>query len=83
MRIVSTVWAILSLFLMLIGFFPCLGWTNWFNVPFAALGLVIASAALLVKRDGSVRGGYAFPVLSFIIAIILGLIRLHLGLGVF
>lgn len=84
MKIISTVWAILSLTLMFIGFFPCLGWLNWFCVPFAVIGLIMSIAGLLSNINRSAdKGLYAFSILGCLSAIILGVLRLHIGLGIF
>ena len=80
MKILCKVWAILSLTMMCIGFFPCLGWVNWFNIPFSATGLVLLLAWLLTSRKNK-SNDYLFVIVSLSSAIILGILRLFLGIG--
>ena len=83
MKFVTTAWATLTLFMMFVGFAPLLGWTNWINIPVATLGLAVSSVASLLDRRGTVERRYAFPIIAFLAAIILGVIRLHVGFGIF
>ncbi len=65
----------------IIGFFPCLGWFNWFNLPVAILG-VILSAIALSRDDGESRGMCITGLILSIAAILIGVFRLIIGLGV-
>ena len=83
MKFVTTVWATFTLFLMLVGFLPLLGLMNWLNIPVATLGLVVSSVVSFLDRRGAGERRYAFPIIAFLAAIILGVIRLHVGFGIF
>ena len=79
MQIVSSVWGILAVLGLVVAFVPCLGWLNWANIPFAVVGLIISITAKSRQRSGAATAGIALNA----IAIVLGLIRLKLGLGIF
>jgi hypothetical protein len=72
MKVPGLIFGILSALGMLLAFIPLLGWLNWVNIPFAIIGLIIS--ALVKSNGGMVLCG---------IAIILGMLRLMLGGGVF
>jgi hypothetical protein len=80
MGIAGLILGILSIVVMIIAFFPCLGSINWVNIPFAAIGLVISIIATIMEKS-KVKGIIGI-VLCFI-AIVLGIIRLIAGWGVF
>jgi hypothetical protein len=63
----------------LIVFIPLLGWFNWFNIPFAAVGLVLSIIGLATTK-GSKGAAIARAILCGA-AIILGGFRLALGGG--
>ena len=46
MKLASLIIGIASLLGMFIGLVPCLGWFNWFNIPFALIGLIIGLIAV-------------------------------------
>jgi hypothetical protein len=70
MKIVGLIFGILASVGLLLGFIPFLGWLNWFNIPFAVLGLIIS----LITKSGSGR-------ILCLLALVLGIIRLMLGGG--
>ena len=71
MRILGTLWGIISLIIMLVAFLPLLGWLNWVSIPIAVLGLIFSS--IVNSRNGKTM---------CIVAIIAGLLRLMLGGGI-
>lgn len=71
LRIIGSLFGIISLILMLVAFVPLLGWLNWFVIPFAVIGLIISSIGH--SSGGKTMNG---------IAIIAGLIRLVWGGGI-
>jgi len=76
-------WGMTSLLLMVIGFVPCLGWLNWFNIPFSGLGILVSIFTLATEnRDGN-NGGATAGIIGCGIALLFGLIRLVLGGGIF
>ena len=78
MGAVSLIIGILAGIGMAIGFIPCLGWINWFNIPVAAIGSVFGIVAM-IKGDGKGIAGFVICI----VAIFLGVIRLLLGGGFF
>jgi hypothetical protein len=79
MQILSLVWGILALLGLVVAFVPCLGWLNWANIPFAIAGLIISIMAKSRQPSGAATAGMVLNG----IAIVLGIIRLKLGLGIF
>lgn len=83
MAILSLILGILSLFFMIPGLIPCLGWLNYFNLPFSGLGLLIAlylyTRSEENAKDSTVKIALYLNVASFVI----GVIRLVLGAGFF
>lgn len=81
MKIISIICGILAFVFMFPGLLPCLGWLNWGNIFFSAIGLIIALYLYYQsgERDNNTKvalflNGCAFAV---------GVIRLFLGGGVF
>lgn len=62
----------LALVAALFAFLPLLGWANWFIIPLAVIGLVVG----LASRDKSGRN-------LNIVVIVIGVLRLSLGGGIF
>ena len=71
MKTLGRVFGILAIVGMLFGMIPLLGWLNWFNIPFAILGLVLSIL-------GKSKGG----IIICVVAIFFGLFRLMLGGGI-
>ena len=81
MGIISLVWGIIALLWMLLAFVPLLGWGNWFMIPFAVVGALLAA----IGRAGTgpaKRGRAKAGLLLNAVAIVAGAIRLLLGGGV-
>jgi hypothetical protein len=81
MQVLSLVWGILSIFGMLIAFFPCLGSLNWLNIPFSVIGLVVSIISLTTTKETS-KGMSIAGVVLCAVAVIFGGIRLIAGAGV-
>lgn len=79
MGLVSLIWGILSLLWMLLALVPLLGWGNWFMIPFAAVGAILAIIAIATGK-GRVTG--IVGLLLCIFAIGIGSLRLLLGGGI-
>jgi len=71
MRILGTLWGIISLIIMLVAFIPLLGWLNWISIPIATLGLIFSS--IVNSRNGKTM---------CIVAIVFGILRLMFGGGI-
>jgi hypothetical protein len=80
MGLISLVWGIVALLWMVLAFIPLLGWGNWFLIPFAAVGAVIAAIGLLFTH-ASKRGRAKTGLLLNGIVIVVGVIRLSIGGG--
>ncbi|HYP14271.1 MAG TPA: hypothetical protein VEQ63_10135 [Bryobacteraceae bacterium] len=81
MGFISLVWGILAILGLFVGFIPCLGALNWFNIPFAVVGLIVSIVATAKANRGSQGAAIAGIVLNAI-AILLGSLRLTLGGGI-
>lgn len=81
MHIVSLTWGILALLGMLVAILPLFGALNWLIIPFAGIGAAVSGAALSQspadKKSMTVAG-----LVCCLVAMVLGAIRLVLGLGV-
>jgi len=82
MQGLSLAWGILAVIGMVVGFIPCLGWTNWFNIPFAVAGLIV-SFIVHVSSPSQQRGSSLAGIILCLVAILLGAKRLALGWGLF
>lgn len=81
MGLISVVWGIVSLVWMVLAFIPLLGWGNWFMIPFAVLGAIIAAIALVITSPAN-RGRAKTGLVLNVVAIVVGAIRLSLGGGI-
>ncbi len=72
MNAISVIVGIVALFGALLGFIPLLGWFNWLVIPVAIVGLVLG-----ILSDGKTGRNVNTIVL------ILAIIRLFLGGGIF
>lgn len=81
MGLISLLWGIFAMLWMVLALIPLLGWGNWFLIPFAAVGAIIAAIGIAVtspEKRGRAKAGL---VLNGIV-IIVGILRLTLGGGV-
>jgi hypothetical protein len=81
MGLISVVWGIVAMLWMLLALVPLLGWGNWFLIPFAAVGAVIAAIGIAITRSGHRGRAKAGLVLNGVV-ILVGIARLSLGGGV-
>ena len=81
MGLISLLWGMFAMLWMVIALIPLLGWGNWFLIPFAAVGAIIAASGLAVTRSANRGRAKAGLVLNGIV-IIVGIVRLSLGGGV-
>jgi hypothetical protein len=71
-NLVSLVIGFVALILAIVAFIPLLGWANWLIIPIAIIGVVI----------GMFSSGTAGRNLN-IVVIVIGIVRLMLGGGIF
>lgn len=81
MGMISLLWGIVAMVWMVIALIPLLGWGNWFLIPFAAVGLVIAGIGIALTRAGNRGRAKAGLVLNGLV-IVVAVVRLSIGGGV-
>jgi hypothetical protein len=80
MGLISLIWGIVAMLWMILALIPLLGWGNWFLIPFAAVGAIIAAIGIALtspEKRGRAKTGL---VLNGIV-IVVGIFRLMLGGG--
>ena len=80
MGVISVIWGVIALLWMVLSLIPLLGWGNWFMIPFAAVGAIIAALGLLFTRAEK-RGRAKAGLVLNLVAIIAGAVRLSIGGG--
>ena len=81
MGLISLLWGIVAMLWMLLALIPLLGWGNWFLIPFAAVGAIIAAIGIALtsrEKRGRAKAGLVLNGIVILVAIM----RLHLGGGV-
>ncbi len=81
MGLLSLLWGVVSICWMIIAFIPLLGWGNWFMIPFAGLGAILAGIAFAVTNPAN-RGRAKAGIILNVVALIVGVIRLQMGGGI-
>ena len=81
MGLISLLWGVVAMIWMVIALVPLLGWGNWFLIPFATIGAIIAAIGIAVTRSENRGRAKAGLVLNGIV-IIVGIVRLSLGGGI-
>ena len=81
MGLISVIWGILAMIWMVVALIPFLGWGNWFSIPFAAVGAIIAAIGILFTSPGN-RGRAKTGLVLNGIVIIVGIVRLGMGGGI-
>ncbi|HOV95678.1 MAG TPA: hypothetical protein PK789_02730 [Thermomonas sp.] len=82
MGIISLLWGIVALLWMLLAFIPMLGWGNWFMIPFAVVGAIIAAIGIAITSAPH-RSRAKTGLILNVVAILIGGLRLLLGGGLF
>ena len=80
MGLISLLWGMFAMLWMVIALIPLLGWGNWFLIPFAAVGAIIAAIGIAVTRSENRGRAKAGLVLNGIV-IVVAIVRLNLGGG--
>ena len=80
MGVISIVWGVVALLWMILSLIPLLGWGNWFMIPFAAIGAIIAAIGILFTRTEN-RGRAKTGLWLNLAAIAVGVVRLLIGGG--
>lgn len=83
MIVLSLIWGILALIGACIAFIPFLGFLNWLGIPFSGLGFIVSVIALATaKQEDNKFGAIAGMVLCFF-SVMIGIVRLLIGGGLF
>ncbi len=82
MQVLSLIWGVLAGMVAAVAFLPCLGALNWLVIPFAGLGFIFSTVALVAAKKDRPRGGSIGGVILCGVVTIFGIIRLVLGGGV-
>lgn len=80
-KITGISWGILALCGLVLGFIPCVGWFNWFNIPFSIIGLAVNSILFAMTKDDS-KMAFVAGGICCLVAMGFGIVRLVLGAGV-
>ena len=73
-------WGIVAMLWMIVALVPLLGITNWFLIPFAAVGAIIAALGIALSSPGHRGRAKAGLVLNGLV-IVVAVVRLNLGGG--
>ena len=80
MQVAGFIMGIFSIFGMLLGLIPFVGWLNWLVIPFACAGLIISIVGVAIPKRGGI--GVAGIVLCAV-ALSISVPRLIIGGGIF
>ena len=80
MGLISLLWGIVAMIWMVIALIPLLGWGNWFLIPFAAVGAIVAAIGIMLTRAENRGRAKAGLVLNGIV-IAVAIMRLSIGGG--
>jgi MFS superfamily sulfate permease-like transporter len=81
MGLISLLWGIVAMLWMLLALVPLLGWGNWFLIPFAAVGAIIAAIGIAMtsrEKRGRAKAGLVLNAIVIVVAVV----RLNLGGGI-
>ena len=81
MGLISLLWGVLAMLWMLLALIPLLGWGNWFLIPFAAIGAIIAAIGIAMtsrEKRGRAKAGLVLNAIVIVVAVV----RLNLGGGI-
>ncbi|WP_242112057.1 hypothetical protein [Luteimonas aquatica] len=81
MGLISLLWGIAAMLWMIVALIPLVGWANWFLIPFAAVGAIIAAIGVLFTSSGK-RGRAKTGLVLNGLVILIALVRLTLGGGI-
>ena len=81
MGLISVLWGIVAMLWMVLALIPLLGWGNWFLIPFAAVGAIIAGIGIALTSPAKRGRAKAGLVLNGIV-ILVAIVRLGIGGGV-
>ena len=80
MGLISLLWGIVAMLWMVLALIPLLGWGNWFMIPFAVVGAIIAAIGIALSSAGK-RGRAKTGLVLNCVVIVVATWRLGLGGG--
>ena len=63
MKTITGIFLGLAIITGFVGFFPCVGWLNWFPVPLAGISALLGVIGLFSDREGEETQGTYFAAL--------------------
>lgn len=81
MGLISVLWGVVSMIWMVLALIPLLGWGNWFLIPFAAVGAIIAAIGILFTSNAKTGRAKTGLLLNGIV-IVVAVVRLGIGGGI-
>lgn len=63
MKTITGIFLGLAIITGFVGFFPCVGWLNWFAVPLAGISALLGVIGLFSDREGEETQGTYFAAL--------------------
>jgi len=63
MKTITGIFLGLAIITGFVGFFPCVGWLNWFAVPLAGISALLGVIGLFSDREGEETQGTYFSAL--------------------
>ena len=81
MGLISVLWGVVAMIWMVLALIPLLGWGNWFLIPFAAVGAIIAAIGILFTSNAKTGRAKTGLVLNGIV-IVVAIVRLGMGGGI-
>ena len=81
MGLISVLWGVVAMIWMVLALIPLLGWGNWFLIPFAAVGAIIAAIGILFTSNAKTGRAKTGLVLNGIV-IVVAIVRLGIGGGI-
>ncbi len=81
MGLISVLWGVVAMIWMVLALIPLLGWGNWFLIPFAAVGAIIAAIGMLFTSNAKTGRAKTGLVLNGIV-IVVAIVRLGIGGGI-
>ena len=82
MGLISVLWGVIAMIWMVFALIPVVGITNWLLIPFAAVGALIAAVGILFTSSPK-RGRAKAGLLLNLVVIVVAIVRLSMGGGVF
>lgn len=73
--------ATVALCLMCMGLIPCFGWINWAAIPLGGISAILSLISLSTDQDSPTRNNAVIGLVMGLIAVVVGSVRLFLGMG--